>query len=420
MVKIDKKKIWVIAEVLALVTLVNGVLFYLYPERFSILAYIMFVFVPLIAIVLFIFAKFSLLFLKRIDEEEEEGDLLRERQKEIVENMLEGLVVHNVSGKIISVNGMAEQFLNTKSSYIKDKKISEIDSPSGLLKAIFAPMEDGEELEISFKGDVGQDLFYQVVQVSLNKERGEILKIIRDITRAKYLDRMKSEYITIMSHKILTPLTNIKWAAGVLSGKIVDESKIQSSAKNITDNANELIEFTSHLLNIAEVEEGLFGYKFEKTDMGELTQEVIKKYQREALQRNIKILADETQIGAYFVNGDKNRLETAITNYIDNSIKYSPNGGKIEVSLHQDKYTLWFSIKDSGVGVSPESAESLFTKFFRDKRAKAVHTEGTGVGLFIMKNIIEKHGGKVGYDPIKKGGSLFYFTLPVYKEKEVK
>ncbi len=418
MFKIDKKKISAVAGLLALLALVNGALFYFYPEKFSIFAYVLFVFILLIAGILFVFAKFSLLFLKRIDEEEEEGELLRERQKEIVENMLEGLVVYDVNGKIISVNGIAEQFLNTKNGYIKGKKLSEIDSPSELLKAIFQPIEDREEVEFNFKGDVGQDLFYQVVQVSLNKERGEFLKIIRDITRAKYLDRMKSEYITIMSHKILTPLTNIKWAAGVLSEKGIEESKIQSNAKNITDNADELIEFTSHLLNITEIEEGLFGYKFEKTDMGELVQGAIKKYQTEAIQRNIKILADESQIGLYFVNGDKNRLDTAVTNYIDNSIKYSPNGGKIEVSLHQDKYTLWLIVKDEGVGVSPESAESLFTKFFRDKRAKAVHTEGTGVGLFIVKNIIEKHGGKVGYDSIKKGGSMFYFTLPVYKEEK--
>lgn len=419
MVKINKKKIRIIAGVLALVALINGAFLYFYPESFSVFAYVLFVFVPLIAIVLFVFAKFSLLFLKRIEEEEEEeGDLLRERQKEIVENMLEGLVVHDSSGKIISVNVVAERFLNTKSSYIKGKKINEIDSPSGLLKAIFAPMEDKEEVELSFKGDVGQNLFYQVVQVSLNKERGEFLKIIRDVTRAKYLDRMKSEYITIMSHKILTPLTNIKWAAGVLSEYGSDEPKIQSSVKNITDNANELIEFTAHLLNITEIEEGLFGYKFEKVDMGDLVQEVIKRYQRESFQRNIKILDKEAQTGFYFVNGDKNRLETAVTNYIDNAIKYSPNGGQIEISLHQDKYTLWFSIKDGGVGVSPEAIGSLFTKFFRDKRAKAVHTEGTGVGLFIVKNIIEKHNGKVGYDSIKRGGSMFYFTLPVYKENK--
>jgi len=380
--------------------------------------YILLVFVPLIAAVLIVFARFSLLFLKKIDEGEEEGKLLRERQKEIVENMVEGLVAHGADGRILMVNEAAEKFLNARFADVKGKKIGEIDNPSQLLRAVFTPMEDRKELSFSFKDDLEQELFYQIVQVPLSKERGEILKIIRDVSRAKYLDRMKNEYITMMSHKILTPLTNIKWAAGVLLGNGLDEQKKQGSVKNITDNANKLIEFTSHLLNITEIEEGLFGYKFEKTDIAELAEEIIKNYQQEAFQRGIKILMDDPKKNFYFVKGDKNRLSSAMANYIDNAVKYSPNGGQIEVSLHQDKYTLWFAVKDGGVGISPESVGSLFTKFFRDKRAKAVHTEGTGAGLFIVKNIIEKHGGKVGYDPIKTGGSMFYFTLPVYKEEK--
>ena len=380
--------------------------------------YILLIFVPLIAAVLIVFARFSLLFLKKIDEGEEEGKLLRERQKEIVENMVEGLVAHSADGRILMVNEAAEKFLNARFAEIKGKKNNEIDDPSPLLKAIFTPMEDRKEFAVSFKDDIGQELFYQVVQVPLSKERGEILKIIRDVSRAKYLDRMKNEYITMMSHKILTPLTNIKWAAGILSGDNLDEPKKQGSVKNITDNANKLIEFTSHLLNIAEIEEGLFGYKFEKTDIAELAEEIIKNYQQEAFQRGIKILMDDSKKNFYFVKGDKNRLSAAMANYIDNAIKYSPDGGTIEVSFHQDKYTLWFAVKDGGVEISPESVGSLFTKFFRDKRAKAVHTEGTGAGLFIVKNIIEKHGGKVGYDPVKTGGSMFYFTLPVYKEEK--
>ena len=378
--------------------------------------YILLILVPLIAAVLIVFARFSLLFLKKIDEGEEEGKLLRERQKEIVENMVEGLVVHGADGRILSVNGAAEKFFNVQYPDIKGKKIGEIENPPQLLRAIFTPMEDRKEFVFSFKDDVGQELFYQIIQVPLSKERGEILKIIRDVSRAKYLDRMKNEYITIMSHKILTPLTNIKWAAGVLSGNDLDEQKKQGSVKNITDNANKLIEFTSHLLSITEIEEGLFGYKFEKVDIADLAEEVIKNYRQEALQRGIKISADGLEKNFYFVKGDKNRLGAAMANYIDNAVKYSPDGGQIEASLHQDKYTLWFSVKDGGIGVSPETAGSLFTKFFRDKRAKAIHTEGTGAGLFIVKNIIEKHGGKVGYDPLKSGGSMFYFTLPVYKE----
>lgn len=381
-------------------------------------AYILFIFVPLIAAVLIVFTRFSLLFLKKIDEGEEEGKLLRERQKEIVENMVEGLVVHGADGRILSVNGAAEKFLNARYPDIKGKKIGEIENPSQLLRAIFAPMEDRKESSVSFKDSSEQESFYQIIQVQLSKERGEVLKIIRDVSRAKYLDRMKNEYITIMSHKILTPLTNIKWAAGILSGRDLDEQKKQGSVKNITDNANKLIEFTSHLLSITEIEEGLFGYKFEKTDLADLAEEVVKNYQQEAVQRGIKILSDGLKKNFYFVKGDKNRLNAAMANYIDNAVKYSPDGGQIEVSLHQDKYTLWFAVKDGGVGVSPETVSSLFTKFFRDKRAKAVHTEGTGAGLFIVKNIIEKHGGKVGYDPLKSGGSMFYFTLPVYKEEK--
>ena len=353
-----------------------------------------------------------------MSKQEENDSLLRERQKEIVENIMEGLVVHSADGRILSVNKAAEQFLSIQYADIKGKKIGEIDNPSLLLKAVFTPMEDKREFSFSFKDNLEQELFYQIIQVPLSKERGEILKIIRDVSRAKYLDRMKNEYITMMSHKILTPLTNIKWSAGVLSGHNLDEQKKQGSVKNITDSANELIEFTSHLLKITEIEEGLFGYKFEKVDMAESAEEVIKNYQQETSQRDIKISAGDLRKNFYLVKGDKNRLSSAMTNYIDNAVKYSPNGGQIEVSLQQDKYTLWFTVKDNGIGVSPEMAGSLFTKFFRDKRAKAVHTEGTGAGLFIVKNIIEKHGGKVGYDPIKKGGSIFYFTLPVYKEEK--
>ena len=379
--------------------------------------YILLIFIPLIAAVLIVFARFSLLFLKKIDEGEEEGKLLRERQKEIVENMVEGLVAHTADGRILMVNEAAEKFLNVRFADIKDKNIAEINNPSQLLIAVFMPMEDRKELTFSFKDSFEQELFYQIIQVPLSKKKGEILKIIRDVSRAKYLDRMKNEYITIMSHKILTPLTNIKWAAGVLSGNNLDERKKQGSVKNITDSANKLIEFTSHLLKITEIEEGLFGYKFEKVDMAELAEEVVKNYRQEASRRDIKISTGDLRKNFYFVKGDKNRLVAAMTNYIDNAVKYSPDGGQIEISLQQDKYTLWFSVKDGGIGVSPETVGFLFTKFFRDKRAKAVYAEGAGAGLFIVKNIIEKHGGKVGYDPIKTGGSIFYFTLPVYKEK---
>lgn len=419
--KLKRKKITWIAGGIAAYGLLNGVLFYLYPASFSAFAYIIFLLVPLFAVVMLIFARFSMVFIKRIEEKEEEEKLLQERQKEIVENMVEGLVVHNLEGKILGVNGAAESFLGMKEFQLKGKTAANIESPTSLLRALFMDSSQDQEIEFSYKNESGQELFYRIIKVFLSKERGEILKIIRDVTRAKYLDRMKTEYITIMSHKFLTPLTNIKWAAGILKGQSLSDAKKEikkeESIKNILDNADELIEFTSHLLNITEIEEGLYGYKFEKVDMGELAEEAIKNSSEEIIRHGITVSFNDPRKNFYFVRGDKNRLAIAVANYLDNSIKYTPEGGTVELSLRQDKENVRLGVKDSGVGVSPESVPDLFTKFFRDKRAKAVHTEGSGVGLFIVKNIIEKHGGKVGYEPNEDGvGSVFYFTLPVYKE----
>ena len=133
--------------------------------------YILLIFIPLIAAVLIVFARFSLLFLKKIDEGEEEEKLLRERQKEIVENMVEGLVAHTVDGRILMVNEAAEKFLNVQFADIKDKNIAEINNPSQLLIAVFMPMEDRKELAFSFKDGLGQDLFYQIIQVPLSKKK---------------------------------------------------------------------------------------------------------------------------------------------------------------------------------------------------------------------------------------------------------
>lgn len=398
----------------------NGSIFYLYPGNFSAFAYILFLFVPLGIAVVVIFTKFSLLFIKNIEEEKEESLLLRERQKEIVENMVEGLVVHDSKGKILSMNVAAENFLGVKKSYIKNKSLDEVKNMSELFRVLFKDMKDGEVSECSFNNKDGQEFDYQIIKITLSKERGEILKIIRDVTRAKYLDRMKSEYVTIMSHKFLTPLTNIKWSADFLLGNDIDVNRKKENVENILNNAEKLVKLTSYLLNITEIEEGLFGYNYEKVDMNALIEEVAQSYADEGKRKDIKINYSKLDNNIYFVSGDKSKLSAVVTNYLDNAVKYTPSGGSVDISVEKNEKTLKVIVHDSGIGISPESIQSLFTKFFRDKRAKSVHTEGSGIGLFIVKNVIERHGGKVGYLGNGENGSTFFFTLPLYKEELIK
>lgn len=413
----DKNKIiWIVSGALAL-GVANWAVFRFYPKSFSIFAYVIFLFVPLLAVLVIVFLRFSFVFLNKISEKEKDEVLLQERQKEIVESMIEGLVVHDAGGKILALNSAAEFFLGIKESEARGKFYKEVKNQTPLLKILFEEFDLRNEFECTIKDGNGQELSLEVIKVSLSKEKGEILKIIRDVSRARYLDRMKTEYITIISHKFLTPLTNIKWAASALFNKEINEDKKNDNINNIINNAEKLVKLTSSLLDITEIEEGLFGYKFEKVDLGALIREVIQNYHEESKMREIEVVFNKSD-GDYFVRGDRSRLNAAVANYLDNSIKYTPSNGKIEINLIKEDNNLKMTIKDSGIGISQEGVPSLFSKFYRDKRAKAVHTEGSGLGLFIVKNIIEKHGGTAGYIAGKEdAGATFYFALPEYKEK---
>ena len=166
-------------------------------------------------------------------------------------------------------------------------------------------MKEGEVSEYSFNDKEGHEFDYQIIKITLNKERGEILKIIRDITRAKYLDRMKSEYVTIMSHKFLTPLTNIKWSADFLLGNDIDINRKKENVENILNNAEKLVKLTSYLLNITEIEEGLFGYNYEKVDVNALIEEAIQSYADESKRKEVRITYNKSEKDDYFVRGDK-------------------------------------------------------------------------------------------------------------------
>ena len=192
----------------------------------------------------------------------------------------------------------------------------------------------------------------------------------------------------------------------MLNGE-VEIKRREENIKNILNNADKLVKLTSYLLNIAEIEEGLFGYTFEKLDMNSILEEVIQNYSEESRQKEVKVIYDGPKDGFCFVKGDKSRLNAAVSNYLDNAIKYTLKGGEVKISLEKSGGEIKVSVRDNGIGISPESVQSLFSKFFRDKRAKEVHTEGSGIGLFIVKNIIERHGGKAGYLADGGKGSIF-------------
>jgi two-component system phosphate regulon sensor histidine kinase PhoR len=394
--------------------IINVALFYAYPGKFSAIAYVTFLIIPLIIAVVVVFTRFSFLFTSRISEQEEEKKLLRERQKEIVENMIEGLVVYNRSGKILSVNGAAEKLLNVSGSEILYKTKAEIKKKSPLLDALFKDLSSEDEREHSLKDKHGKEYVFKIISVELNKERGEMLKIIRDISREKHLDKMKSEYLTIMSHKFLTPLNSIKWTAPNLLDADVKDSDKERFIENIMKSTEGLIKLTSLLLRVTEMEEGSFGYKLGAVNLQEIIENTIKDRKDGIKKKKISMTFHKPKTPIIDITADKDRIKVVIDNFVDNAIKYTPDNGKIDIMLEDDNVDIKFSIQDNGIGISKGAQGDIFKKFIRDQRAIAMHTEGSGLGLFIVKNIIKEHGGEVGFTTSEDGGSTFFFTLPKF------
>jgi signal transduction histidine kinase len=150
----------------------------------------------------------------------------------------------------------------------------------------------------------------------------------------------------------------------------------------------------------------------ESADLGSICQSMFDAYQEEIKRKNLEFTFNKPQ-ELPKVNVDVEKISLAIQNLLDNAIRYTPSGGKITVSLETKGNYIEFSIKDTGIGIPKTQQERIFTKFFRGSNALKTETEGSGLGLFIVKNIIEAHGGKIWFESEEGKGTTFYFTLPV-------
>ena len=151
----------------------------------------------------------------------------------------------------------------------------------------------------------------------------------------------------------------------------------------------------------------------DKINLVAIIEDRIKENSEKAGGQKISVSFKKPETAEIFVNADKSKLSEVIENLLDNAIKYTPEGGKVEMALEKNKNSVKVSVTDTGIGISEEEAPHIFSEFFRGEQAKNIHKEGSGLGLFIVKNIIERHKGEVGFTANKDKGTTFFFTLPI-------
>ncbi len=336
----------------------------------------------------------------------------------IVNNLTEGLLVFDNKSKLSLINPKAENILGIKKEDVLGKNILNLSSFPGCEK-IVSVLGGGIEEISKREVEIEENFILEIDSIKVGEhEKVGALVILRDITREKKAERMKTEFVTLAAHQLRTPMSGIKWSLRmVLDG---EGGKLTEKQKEVLEKAyytnDKVIELINDLLNVAKIEEGKYISKTKLERLEELIERVVEKYKKEIDEKGLDCRIEEPSEDLPKVMMDRDKMEIAFSNILKNSISYTLSGGKITVSITKEEKYLKVEVKDTGVGIPRFVQERIFEKFFRSKNVMKIETEGTGLGLYITKNIIKAHGGRIWFESEEGKGTSFFFTLPVKKE----
>ena len=238
--------------------------------------------------------------------------------------------------------------------------------------------------------------------------------ITNSFERLAEANRMKSEFVSIVSHQLRSPLSNLRWALELLmSGKLGKiEEKQTEYFKIIKENSNRMTELIKDLLIVSRIETAKLLIKKMEFSLEDLVKELIKEFTPFARASNVEIkFRAKENLPKIFA--DQSQIRLVIENFLDNAIRYIKGIGVVEIKIESQEKNIYFEIKDTGVGIPKEEQKYIFQKFFRSENVLRYQTQGSGLGLYISKAIIEKSEGEIGFKSQEGIGSTFWFTLPL-------
>lgn len=354
--------------------------------------------------------------LQDVREERNKAEEEKNKTLAIITNFSDAIFVFDRDNNLLLVNPKAEHFFGIKGEEITGKSISGISrivSIRPLVKLLTKKTKKIFRQELELREDL--ILETSLIPVMRETEKLGTLVILHDITREKLIEKMKSEFVSLTAHQLRTPLSAMKWTMKMLLdeelGKINEEQR--EFLENNYESNERMISLINDLLNVTRIEEGRFLYDLIPTDLEETIKSITDSYEEEAKRKKIKLVFKKPVKKIPEIMLDSDKIKMAIENLVDNAVRYTLSGGEVTISLKQVEKTVEFSIEDTGVGILKKQKARIFSKFFRGTNVMKMDTEGSGLGLYITKNIIDAHGGKIWFESELDKGAKFYFQLPI-------
>jgi len=372
---------------------------------------------------------------KKVLQRTKDLEQIRSRNEAILTSIGDGLVVVDEKGKISYINKSSEEMLGWKTQEIVGKSMVEV-----------VPREDANGLEVSFKERIltqvlaGQKFvadftnpFYYirknksrfpassiVAPVIFNRKIVGAVEVFRDITKEIEIDTAKTEFVSLASHQLRTPLSTVNWYSEMLlTGDVGEVTPEQRTYLEEIYNGNQrMIDLVNTLLDVSRIEMGTFVVEPKSTDIVKLAQSVIAEEKLEIAKKRL-LHTEIFKRGIPHIQADPKLLRMVLQNLLSNAIKYTPEGGKIVTSITLDTYkNIIIKITDTGYGIPKNQQNKIFTKLFRADNVIGKDTEGTGLGLYIAKSIIDQAGGELRFESIEDTGTTFFIILPSGKKKK--
>jgi two-component system phosphate regulon sensor histidine kinase PhoR len=353
-------------------------------------------------------------------------DAERRHAQAILNSIADGVIVTDAFNELALVNESAARMLQFEIEPSLRHPVDQVIHDPVLVKLIKDTREGGDtslRRHVEHQRPIhGQKACLDVTltcvaggQRPAASESAGVVTILRDVTREREIEEMKSDFVSAVSHELRTPLSSIKaYMEMLVDGEADDDATRQEFYNIVQGEANRLSRLIDNILNISRIESGMVKVQRENISLPALVHEVVDVMLPQARAKQMELLEVPTPL-FFQVFADRDMIYQAILNLVGNAIKYSNPGGKVTVAISVDEHAhqVEVAVSDTGVGIPPDALPHLFEKFYRVSEHKKM-AKGTGLGLNLVKQIIETvHSGKVRVASEAGKGSTFTFSLPM-------